>query len=62
MLISTGCPPPDGMWSTMMVSDRWPPMSKPVESFLISLSVRPCRLSDPVMSQLAPSPWAGLPE
>ena len=61
MLISSGWPPPEGMCSTMMVSDRCPPMSKPVCSFLICLSVRPWRLSEPVISQLEPWPWTGRP-
>ena len=43
------------------MSDRWPPMSNPVESSRSWAVVSPWRLSDPVISQFVPEPGAGLP-
>jgi len=43
----------------MIVSDRRPLISCPVASLRSSLRVRPCLLSDPVISQFVPAPWTG---
>ena len=45
--------------SSMMVSVRWP-TSPPVARSFSSCAVRPCRLSEPTISQLVPSPEPAL--
>jgi hypothetical protein len=43
----------------MIVSERWPLMSRPVAYWRSWERVSPCRLSEPVMSQFDPAEAAG---
>ena len=61
MLTSTAGSPLAGMCRTMMVSDRCPPMPRPVASSRSSFLVSPWRLSEPVISQFCPAPATGRP-